>query len=404
MPKTRKDVLCTVFGAFKQLNTTVLPTFCDVMKHYLYVRFELLQKCKKEPTFPEVANIVLRDVKSIWDKACLPYLSDRRIFQMLKDYFEKYKKVKKLPASRRNPKAKLFLNRAQKKLFDISFCKCSDFKKCLCLYKVPSKEQEFLVDQRRERQMIIAGLDVVTSKLLQRRVARINKIEERKSKEVSKLNLTFVNSNDLDEDKSSSSSSELDDREFVPAKSMKPPSEALAIPSTSQMRVNINKLAVVCDRTGISDRAAAMLSSAVLQDVGIITLEDQSKVIDRSKIRRARKNVRKAIQNKEVISDIEGIYFDGRKDKTITFETIEQKMHKKIIVEEHIVVLCEPGSRYLGHVCPRAGTAKEISLSLFNFLMEKIMLDSVVVIGCDGTVVNTGRKNGIIVQLERKFK
>ncbi|KAK4880959.1 hypothetical protein RN001_004278 [Aquatica leii] len=160
--------------------------------------------------------------------------------------------------------------------------------------------------------MIIAGVDVVTSKLLQRRVARRNKIDERKSKEVSKLDLTFVNSNDLDKDKSSSSESKLDDldREFVPAKSMKPPSETLAIPSTSQMRININKLALVCDRTGVSDRVAAMLSSAVLQDVGIITLEDQSKVIDRSKIRQARKNVRKAIQNIEIKSDIEGIYFD----------------------------------------------------------------------------------------------
>ncbi|KAK4884145.1 hypothetical protein RN001_000416 [Aquatica leii] len=77
------------------------------------------------------------------------------------------------------------------------------------------------------------------------------------------------------------------------------------------MRININKLALVCDRTVVSDRAAAMLSSAVLQDVGIITLEDQSKVIDRSKFRRARKNVRKAIQNIEIKSDIEGIYFDG---------------------------------------------------------------------------------------------
>lgn len=68
------------------------------------------------------------------------------------------------------------------------------------------------------------------------------------------------------------------------------------------------------------------------------------------------------------------------------------------------MVLCEPGSKYLGHVSPRAGTAKEITLSLFNFLMNKINVDSVVVIGCDGTVVNTGRKNGIIVEPERKLK
>nr|CAI5841856.1 unnamed protein product [Callosobruchus analis] len=203
-----------------------------------------------------------------------------------------------------------------------------------CLNKGPTKEQELLVDQRRARKMFIGGVDIVTSRSLRRRVARINRKEEIKSKAYSKVTLDSANVNDPDE-KSSSSDSELGD-EFLPTTSMQPPIKALDAPSTSQMRINIKKLALVCDRTGVSDRAAAMLASAVLHDVGIITKDDKSQVIDRSKIRRARKNVRNAIQH----------------------NAIE---------------------------------------------MSKINVDSVVVIGCDGTVVNTGRKNRVIVQLERKL-
>nr|CAI5862840.1 unnamed protein product [Callosobruchus analis] len=70
---------------------------------------------------------------------------------------------------------------------------------------------------------------------------------------------------------------------------MQPPIKALDAPRTSQMRMNVKKLALVY-------RASPMLASAVLQDVGIITKDDKSQVIDRDKIRRAKKNVRNAIE------------------------------------------------------------------------------------------------------------
>ena len=42
------------------------------------------------------------------------------------------------------------------------------------------------------------------------------------------------------------------------------------------------------DRHGVSDRCAASLGSAVLQDVGLMHDQDSSMVIDRSKILRER--------------------------------------------------------------------------------------------------------------------
>ena len=82
------------------------------------------------------------------------------------------------------------------------------------------------------------------------------------------------------------------------------------------MRVNLPSLALACDRHGVSDRAAAGIASAVLQDVGIIHQDDATKVIDRNKVRRERSKKRVALRM-EASNTITGLYFDGRKDKTL---------------------------------------------------------------------------------------
>ncbi|KAF2892685.1 hypothetical protein ILUMI_13488 [Ignelater luminosus] len=67
-----------------------------------------------------------------------------------------------------------------------------------------------------------------------------------------------------------------DDREVLETKG----------PSSKQMRVKFSSVAPACNRTSISDRSAAIIASAVLRDVGIISKEDPSFIVDRSKIRR----------------------------------------------------------------------------------------------------------------------
>src|SRR6185436_11657341 len=61
----------------------------------------------------------------------------------------------------------------------------------------------------------------------------------------------------------------------------------------SQMRVSLPNLAGAADSFGISDRAAACLATAVLQDVNLVTESDHRLVIDKSKIRRERNKLRK---------------------------------------------------------------------------------------------------------------
>ena len=61
----------------------------------------------------------------------------------------------------------------------------------------------------------------------------------------------------------------------------------------SQTRVKLPAVALACDRFGLSDRAAAIITSAVLQDIGIVHEGDVTHVIDRNKIRRERSKKRK---------------------------------------------------------------------------------------------------------------
>ena len=98
---------------------------------------------------------------------------------------------------------------------------------------------------------------------------------------------------------------------------------------------------------------------------------------------------------------LQSLYFDGQKDQTITQKLINGKMHKCTIVEEHITLIKEPQSECIGHFAAFTG----FSQSLFNRIIDycasnELNWDDVAAIGCDGTAVNTGRKEGFITRLE----
>lgn len=66
------------------------------------------------------------------------------------------------------------------------------------------------------------------------------------------------------------------------------PSTSSGISTYGQMRKTLPTLARECDRWGLSGRGAAAVSSALLQDLGIVHENDTASIIDRSKIRRER--------------------------------------------------------------------------------------------------------------------
>ncbi|CAH0562903.1 unnamed protein product [Brassicogethes aeneus] len=265
----------------------------------------------------------------------------------------------------------LLIYYANRTLFDITSCKCTDFSLCKCKIKVPLKERTFLLDQRSKRKMAISSVDVMEIKKIERKIARKLKdtpkiIRKPRQTETVTQDVTLQES-----DLSDSNSDVKDALEIVKCQS---------VASSSQSTK-------ACDRT------------AVLEDLNIVTSVDPSKIIDRSKIRRARKRQRSKYESKSK-EFVTCLFFDGRKDKTIAQNMRGNKLHRNTVIEEHIVLVSEPGSKYIGHVTPLSGSAYNIKQGIVKFLEERVDFSNLVAIGCDGTVVNTGNKNGAIRMLE----
>lgn len=140
-----------------------------------------------------------------------------------------------------------------------------------------------------------------------------------------------------------------------------------------------------------------------MQDIGVISKTDSTNVIDRSKLRRERKKQRKevVIQSKEDRGPLHGLYFDGRKDQTRSIKNHGSTLYPISFVEEHVSLIKEPDSEYLGHMSPKDGSANAIEKSIMDFLHENdICTKDLIAVGCDGTNVNTGIKGGTIRLLE----
>ena len=158
----------------------------------------------------------------------------------------------------------------------------------------------------------------------------------------------------------------------------------------------ICKLAMICDRYFIDDRNASAIASTTTLMLG----HGRDQIIDRFKINRTRKLLRK--KNVENMkngdnSQIYNLYFDGRIDTTLS-------EMGTIIKEEHITLLKERGSIYLGHMVTDASNADVMFKAIIGRLGK---VDSLLLIGCDGVSVNTGIHNGIIQKsinlLDRKM-
>ncbi|KAE8747832.1 hypothetical protein FOCC_FOCC005444 [Frankliniella occidentalis] len=158
----------------------------------------------------------------------------------------------------------------------------------------------------------------------------------------------------------------------------------------------------------ITDRAAAALASALFLDVGLIQKDDASNIIDRSKVRREREKARATLLEANRVTKPESLYFDGRKDLTLKFEKMADgsgRWRRVKVKEEHIAIIAEPGSRFLGHTTPKSGHSSSIVESIIQQVESKgITLEETFSIGCDGTAVNTGHKGGVIRLLELKLQ
>ena len=168
------------------------------------------------------------------------------------------------------------------------------------------------------------------------------------------------------------------------------------------MRVNLKETAPTSQRYGVNDRATAMIATSVLKDVGLVSRDASELVTDRSIIRRERNKVREEVklQAQQHATPTRGLYFDGRRDDTLTQVKQGAKLYRRTVKEEHISIISQPRSKYLGHVIPKSGSVRDICDSIYELVLKETDLNELVVVGCVGT---TGAKGGVIRCLENKL-
>ena len=173
--------------------------------------------------------------------------------------------------------------------------------------------------------------------------------------------------------------------------------------SANQNRVKWTNLARACERYNLSNHAGAAVATCALQDIGMIDQENNTFVIDRSKLRRERERCRKEIQEKEMenFKLINGLYFDGRKDATqMMAKAPTGKCFITTELEEHYVLVGEPGGYYLTHLSPPNGKGRVLAKEIFDSISDTELCRNLMILGSDGTASMTGRFNGCIRAME----
>lgn len=183
--------------------------------------------------------------------------------------------------------------------------------------------------------------------------------------------------------------------------------------------VSLQNFAIALDRCGISDRFGSLLATTLIKDlknsIGKKASAEFNKVsdrmrkyldgliIDKNKIQRERTKYRAEAKHASTSdATLKCISYDGKRDKTLKKHMVENQVRLSKTTEEHITIVKEPASIFVGYATPTNGTGLEIQKSIVNFLnSEGYTFNYLVAISCDGTAVNTGYKTGVNACMER---
>ena len=91
-------------------------------------------------------------------------------------------------------------------------------------------------------------------------------------------------------------------------------------------------------------------------------------VIDRSKLQKERMQHREEVrkEKQKLFGQVDGLYVDEKRDATLLFKEVNGKYFRKVKIEEHIVMVGQPGEFYLSHTSSDSGTSLSIITSIFN--------------------------------------
>ena len=161
------------------------------------------------------------------------------------------------------------------------------------------------------------------------------------------------------------------------------------------------------ERFGLSDSAVAHIVNATNAKSSIISEDNSSEVLYRSKVKRIRKQFRA-----EKVEESKGktpiaVGFDERKDKSKVEvgEGIKGSKRFEMKKVENCAVIYWPGEEFVGHVVPRNGTGDGLSQDIIQFFKDReTNLQSLTAILTDGCAKMTGWKAGTCAMLEEELK
>ncbi|KAK3931072.1 23S rRNA (uracil(1939)-C(5))-methyltransferase [Frankliniella fusca] len=420
--KTRKqEDSAYMLGASRDFSGRVLPTCEDVMRCYYLVQADTkAQRSGYDPPMQEVAQVVADKVQQVWTSASIPVISNRGILQAVLRLVEKCRKVEKSwkkPSKTVQEGVDQFRAQSQQ-LFDVAQCKCLPSKPlCVCSPKdaINDVEVPFLVDQRTDRRMVIGGVDNKATKVLRRsdekaekKVAELREAEERAAATnfASCLGkkLQALCSKEVAAAEAASA-----DPEWRPPSPSRPSSSCSSTSSSSRNTLELPTACRMAERYNLPSGAAAAFATAVLEDVGAVKPEDTTLVVDRRKFSRQRQKFRSETREQELQqlreTELLGLYFDGRQDKTkVREELANGKVRIVSGTEEHVVLLAQPGDLYLGHVSPPTHGAESLAKTLLVFLDDaNVDTTPLRCVGCDGCTTNPGCWGGVVRLMEESL-
>ena len=198
-----------------------LPSEENVLRAFLAEYRDLLDKTpptQRKSIKKTSADKVIKKIKNIYSKACIPTLSDNGIRYQIYKLHEEYQKLNKTPAKNRckasvQSKVQHFFNKIQK-----STLPCWDPEA-----KLLEEDEEFLENMKTTRTFTLGSLDVVRLKRQQRKKERERRQEEyaKRSQELSTQSVPSI-SNDNDSESVSENEADTNIKDY------EEPSEPLA--------------------------------------------------------------------------------------------------------------------------------------------------------------------------------
>lgn len=383
----------------RNLDKTKLPTERDVMEHLLFLRKEKIRSgVSGNVGFSDMFVQVIQEIGALWQRAAIPVTSTRSIRRKLDAIVQRYRDFLKTPA--------IYVENEWDILFMICQCRCGIelHLECKCTpeSRIPNNAKEFFVDQCEGR---LLTLDLCFGMVVAAEIEEAAGIEEvaEIEEDFSDVEMTGTESPSQQPSSSAGYQPAQDElEEFMEYSGQFSPLTDVNPHMLKVSDIELSNVSSALDRANVSDRMGALIVTSFLKDLKKAGI-DTGVILDRNKIRRERAKARKnSLAAMKCHDLLKCISFDGKREMALKQIVVGGKSRNINAMEEHITMVKEPGSLFMGYVTPAKGDAIGILTAMKNYLVtEDYSLDDLVAILCDGTATNTGNKNGVICQFER---